>query len=363
MHKHMILFLMPHIFFISLAHPSYAAPTECELSRPVVFAGLDWDSARFHNAVAGYLVEKGYHCAVDEIPGSTIPLLTAMVRGNLDIMMEVWKANIKKPWQSAVRKGKVAELGVNVPDPIQGWFVPRYLVSGDKARGITAKAPDLKHVKDLKRYAQLFQDPENPSKGRFYNCILGWFCEITNTKRFKAYGLEAYYTNMKAGTAAALDAAIASHYKRGQPFVSYYWGPTWIMGTYDLVKLEEMPFNQKSWDTFLDGDLSKVTALPPAKIYIGATTRFMRQAPRLSTLFQKYQVPSRFVSQALAFLKENRRAKHKDAAILFLKHHSKLWHQWLPADEAKRVQSALDLETRSNRYTFFDPDQRSISAH
>jgi glycine betaine/proline transport system substrate-binding protein len=29
----------------------------CELDRPVVFAGLDYDSAKFHAAVAGHIIE------------------------------------------------------------------------------------------------------------------------------------------------------------------------------------------------------------------------------------------------------------------------------------------------------------------
>ena len=37
----------------------------CDLDRPVVFGGLDYDSASFHTAVARFILEKGYGCRTD----------------------------------------------------------------------------------------------------------------------------------------------------------------------------------------------------------------------------------------------------------------------------------------------------------
>ncbi|MEH0888833.1 glycine betaine ABC transporter substrate-binding protein, partial [Enterobacter sp. UNJFSC 003] len=79
--------------------------------------------------------------------------------------------------------------GTTFPDASEGWFVPRYLVSGPDA-----KAPELKSVQDLKRYKDLFADPDEPGKGRFYNCVAGWVCEGINTKKLAAYGLAQDFT-------------------------------------------------------------------------------------------------------------------------------------------------------------------------
>ena len=46
-------------------------------------------------------------------------------------------------------------------------------------------------MRDVVRYKYLFRDPEEPAKGRFYKCILGWNCEVVNTNKLKAYGLDA----------------------------------------------------------------------------------------------------------------------------------------------------------------------------
>ena len=56
------------------AGSSHAAA--CELKRPVMFGGLDWDSNAFHTAVARIILERGYGCKTDVLPGSALPLLT-----------------------------------------------------------------------------------------------------------------------------------------------------------------------------------------------------------------------------------------------------------------------------------------------
>jgi hypothetical protein len=92
-------------------------------------------------------------------------------------------------------------LGPNFPAALEGWFVPRYLVEGPDA-----PAPDLRTPADLARYAELFADPEDPDKGRFYNCVAGWVCEEINTKKLEVYGLTDLYTNFRPGSGGAMAA-------------------------------------------------------------------------------------------------------------------------------------------------------------
>ena len=63
------------------------------------------------------------------------------------------------------------------------------LVIAAAKRGIKALAPDLKTVKDLARYAHLFKDPEDPSKGRLYGAIPGWSIDKILYLKYEAYGL------------------------------------------------------------------------------------------------------------------------------------------------------------------------------
>ena len=127
----------------------------CELDRPLKMAGLDYDSAAFHTAVASAIAERGFGCKVERVPGVIAPLVNGLARGDVDIVMEIWMANPVDAWVKAAEAGKVEPLGTTFPDASEGWFVPRYLVSG-----ADAKAPELKTVQDLKRCKALFTDPE-----------------------------------------------------------------------------------------------------------------------------------------------------------------------------------------------------------
>ncbi len=318
------------------------AAQACEISRPVVFAGLDWQSNAFHNEVARFIIEHGYGCATDEIPVSTLPALAGMRRGDIDVTMEVWIDNITEPWTEGVGAGELVALGTNFPDAVQGWYVPRYLVEGDAERGIEAQAPDLHSVFDLPQYVQLFRDPEEPRSGRFYNCILGWSCEVVNTKKLHAYGLEDLYTNFRPGTGAALAAAISSNYRRGRPFLAYYWGPTWVLGRYDLLMLDEPPWDEEIWAEMAAEDWpDQATAYPVTEVVIGANADFAAQVPELITFLAAYETTNALISEALAYIDAHDGADASDAALNFLNTRRDLWSIWMPGEVAARVDAAL----------------------
>lgn len=316
------------------AAPGHAA--ECPMDRPIVFAGLDWDSNAVHTEIARTIFEEGYGCQTDMIPGSTIPLLTGLGKGDIDVMMEVWKANIIDAWSELENDGKVVDVGVNFPDAVQGWYVPRYMVEGPDA-----PAPDLESTEDLAEYKDLFADPEEPGKGRFVNCILGWACEVINTKKLAVYDLDDDFTNFRPGTAAALDANIASNYQRQKPFVTYYWEPTWVMGTYDMVLLEEPEYDEATWEQLeASDDPEAATAYPETEVKIGVTTEFAENAPELVAFLEKYETTSAMTSEVLAYMQENE-ADAEEAAEHFLKTREDVWSTWVPEDVAKAVKDSL----------------------
>lgn len=321
-----------------LYSPSVAGPRSCEIDRPVRIAGLDWDSNRFHVAVASHILKHGYGCASDVLPGSTIPLLTGLARGDLDLMLEVWKGQLTQAWEKAEKSGKVKLLGINYPDAVQGWFVPRYLVEGDKAR-----AKGLVHVDDLSRHKAVFRDPEEPAKGRFYNCKLGWDCEVVNTKKLSVYGLTSDYTNFRPGSDAALTAAVASAFKRRKPILFYYWRPSWLLAKYDSVRLDEAPYDTDVWAKLIsEKKPDKATAFPVVAVYTGANTDFAAKAPAIAEFVSKYRTSSALVSQSLLHMQENKRAGPEGAAVRFLRDHFDIWSRWVPDDVASAIKASLD---------------------
>ena len=308
----------------------------CDVDRPVVFAGMDWQSNAFHTAVAQKVLEAGYNCKTDVLPGTTIPLLQGVAQGDIDVVMEVWKDNVTEVWNRGLRRRQVVELGTNFPDAVQGWYVPRYLVEGSDA-----VAPGLKAVSDLPAYKALFVDPEEPQKGRFYNCIAGWNCEVINSAKLKAYGLDDYFTNFRPGTGAALAAAIASAFIREKPIVTYYWGPTWVLGKYDMVMLDEPPYETEVFTALATSDDPvRATAYPVVEVVIGANRRFAEQAPTIIAFLKRYETDAALVSDALAYMEETA-GTAEDAANHFLNTRFDLWSSWVDEPTASRIRESL----------------------
>ncbi len=319
---------------------SSTAPTKCEVDRPIVFGDLDWNSAQFHNAVARYIMEKGYKCETDAIPGSSTPLLNGMMRDDVDVLMEIWTNNTVEAWEKGLKAGKFADGGSNFNDAVQGWYVPKYVVEGDNA-----PAKGLKSVKDLPKFKEVFKDPEDPSKGRFLNCISGWSCEVVNGKKLKAYGLEDSFTNFRPGTGAALDTAVISALKKKKPILFYYWGPSQIMGKYeqDLVMIEEPAYDKAIWDKMqAEENPKEATAYSVTNVIVGLNKGFKDSAPQLAEFLDKYETTSSEISKALAYMQDND-VEAKEAAIHYLKTTDN-WHNWTSEAVVKAVEEALKAE-------------------
>ena len=299
---------------------------------PVVFADIGWDSILFHNAVAMFVAENAYGLDTKEVSGSTPITYTALLSGDIDVFMEMWTDNLEY-YKDDLEQGKLKELGLNFGDNIQGLYVPRYVIEGDSERGIEPMAPDLKTVEDLKKYPEVFADPDEPSKGRIYGAMSGWEIDLIMRKKYEYYGLNENFNYFDPGTDSALAAVIASSYERGEAIVGYYWEPTWLLGKYDMVLLEDAPYDE---NLYADG----MTACPSVNVMVCASNGFYEREPDFCKFLSKYHTSSALTSEALAYMQDTG-SSLSDTAIWFLKQNDALIDQWLEADKAKLVRDAL----------------------
>jgi len=312
----------------------------------VVFGELDWESAQVATWLARIVLEAGFGCRTEAIPGTVVPIYQGAIRGDVDVVMEVWTDNVPPLWSEAVANGTVEQVGLAFDDADQGWYVPHYLVEGDEARGIAPAAPDLRSVFDLAEHAALFRDPERPDRGRFYNCVIGWQCELINSVKLHAYGLADDFTDFKSGTGVALAASLEGAYLRGEAWVGYYWGPTWVLGQLDLLKLAEPPFEQGCWDEFTalvetPERATEACAYPTSTAVLALGSRFKNDAPAaLRAFFESYRGSSALLSEALAFM-HAKDATPREAASELLRSHPELLVAWVGNDAAAEVQAAL----------------------
>lgn len=318
------------ICFLLLPFSSYAIAA----SKKLVFADVGWDSVQVHNRIAGFILEHGYGYEVEYMPGETIPLFAGLARGDIDINMEVWIANQKEAYDKAINAGKVVDLGSNFPDSWQGWLVPTYMIKGDPKRGIKPMAPDLRSISDLPKYWKLFKDPEDPSKGRFFNSLPGWECTKINTKKLKFYGLDKYYNDFITGSDAALNGSMAAAFKKGKPWLGYYWAPTWPLGKYDMTPIEEPPYDKKVWDENYGCEY------PSVRVNIVVNTSLSKKAPEVVKFLKKYETTQAIANKFLAYMRV-KEAKKEDAALWFLKNYEDLWSGWVPTGVGKKVKAAM----------------------
>jgi len=287
-------------------------------SKPVKFAGVNWESGMLLTELMGFVLQHGYDCKVDSIPGNSITLEQALGNNDIQVFAEEWIGR-SEAWNKAAAAGKVVGVGAPIEGATEGWYVPRYLVEGEGA-----KAPNLKSIADLDQYAELFRDPEEPGKGRFYNCPAGWTCELENTQMLQSYGLSDKYTNFRPGTGPALDAAIVSATKRKQPILTYYWSPTPLLGRVDMVQLKPR-----------DGEEKRI------QVQAGLSKPFHDGAPELVAVLSRVNVPIELLNRTLA---EQAEAKQDapTAAKALLKAHPELWQAWVTDAAARsKIQAAL----------------------
>jgi glycine betaine/proline transport system substrate-binding protein len=334
-------------FMLPLAARAQAA--SCNDGQPVRLADLNWESASFTTHVVRKLLAAGYGCATEIVPGASAAIESALAQDDLQVVAEIWSGR-SSIIEEAIHQGKIAIVGDTLAGGAeQGWYVPDYVVHGAPERGIEASAPDLRGWRDLARYRSLFTDPEDPRKGRFLNCPSGWVCEKTNSRLLQLHGLDDAYTNFRAGTGAALDAAVSSAYDRGRPILFYYWQPAGLMAKYKFYKIEQDPFDQKCWDAIVSGKGQPCSSdFLRARLSVAVSVPFANRNPGIMAFFEKLQFEPPLLNRMILEMTETRKSG-ADMADQFLREYPDVWRAWLPADVSARVSASLGTDAPKAR--------------
>lgn len=283
----------------------------------IVFGDVSWDSVQVHNRIMAFIIENGLTgYKADFVPGDTLPILNGLKQGDIDVDMESWHSNFPEVYRKGVESGDIVDLGQNMPDAPQGWYVPRYLVEGPGAM-----APDLKSVADLARYPHLFPDPEDPSKGHIYGGVAGWVQMELSEEIFEENNLGDTFNLTVAGSSAPIAATMISAYKKNDPWVGYYWEPTAILGRLDMVRL-------------------KGSEYPAALVNVLVHKSMLEKAPDVVEILKAYSTTVAENNEFLKIMDDNGWST-QETAIWFLKNKEATWTSWVSADVAAKVKSAL----------------------
>ncbi|MGC9403266.1 MULTISPECIES: ABC transporter substrate-binding protein [Vibrio] len=304
----------------------------------VTIADMNWSSASLIANIDKFILEHGYDCDAELIPGDTMPTGTSMIeKGQPDIAPEFWSNAMKEALDKGVAEKRLRYAGKSlVNGGEEGFWVPQYLVD---------KHPEMATIEGVIKHAKMFEHPESKDVSAFYSCPAGWNCQISAGNLFKALKLEdAGFEIVDPGSSAGLSGAIAKAYAREEAWFGYYWAPTAVLGKYNMVKvdfgsgvdLEEFV----GCTTKEECESPKPTMYPPSPVHTMTTEAFASKAPEAYAYLGNRGFTNEKMNELLAWMEDNQ-ADGEEGMYHFLSESPEIWHPWVSAEIAKKVENAL----------------------
>jgi len=332
--KRVVLVLAVLLLVVSMV-VGCAGPKEKET---IKLADTQFESLWINNAVFEYIVENGYGYPVETIEMTSPIAELTLSSGEIDIWIEMWEQNWKDKYDEYIAEGKIENLGMIYEGGPQFFMVPQWV----------ADEYNIKTVFDMKDHWELFPDPEDPDKGAFINCIIGWECGAVNEVKMEAYGLTEYYNVISPGSVGAMDAALLGPQMKKKPVFGYYWSPTALMGAFDWYILEEPEYNEAVWDkiTAARNDeslrpLSEACAYETLPLNTGINPQLRDKAPEVVEMLEKMMMGLDPINQTAAWALENEVQEWSLAAVYYLQTFEDRWKTWVTDDAYKKIKEAL----------------------
>lgn len=308
--------------------------------KPVIkLYGGQYESLWINNGIAELIIEKGYGYPVEIVEMTSQMLEQSLQKGEIDLDMEAWIQTKIDWYNKQVEKGNIVNLGMTYEAGPQFWIIPKWV----------AEEYSIKTVFDMKDHWELFKDPQDPSKGVFYNGIIGWRCTHQNEVKLEAYGLTRYYNIIMPQSKAALEAALERPQMNRRPVFGYYWAPNALMGAYDWHILEEPPYSEECWEKIMaagtDESLRPIDqacayeTIPIDKI---AHKGLLKKAPDVVEMLRKMVVGLEPLNETLAWARENEVQDWEQAVIYYLQNYEDRWKAWVTPEAYKRIKKALE---------------------
>lgn len=323
-----------YVFFFLLSFKSIASNCEFQM------ADMNWPSATLMANVDKFILEEGYGCRVELIPGATTATFVTMnEKGRPQVAPELWTNSVAEPLQKAVEEGRlfsasdgpITELG-------EGWWVTPDTIK---------RNPQFKTVLDILERPDLFPAKEDPSKGAFIGCPAGWGCQLSNQSLFIAFEMEKKgWMLVDPGSKAGLDASMTKAAQRGDNWLGYYWSPTSLIGKYNMKLMDfGVPFaGSENWDSCISkGPEVCINPKPSAwtkSIVKTIVTPDVKEMHKVMKYFSKRIFPGEVMNSMLVYMEDNQ-AQGIDGAITFLEKFYDIWVNWVPKEVAQNVKEAL----------------------
>ena len=297
------------------------------------------DSHFLNNALAEFIIESGYGFPVETVVETTPVLMEALPKGEVDLNLEGWQQNIPNWYQEHITKGNIVNLGMTFEGGPQFFIIPKWV----------AEEYGIETVEDMQEHWRLFQDPQDPSKGVFYNCLIGQECAEINEVKLEAYGLSKYYNPVTPGSQEALEAVLARSQKEQQPVFGFYWEPNSLMRSYEWHILEEPSYTPECWEKVTAAGsgqgarpIDQACAYETIPIDKLAHKGLLGRAPDVVEMLRKMNVGLDPLNDTLAWTEENSVQDWKQAAIYYLQTYEARWRSWVTPDAYEKIKDDLE---------------------
>ena len=303
-------------------------------------ADMNWPSATLMANVDKFILEEGYGCIVELVPGATTAtFITMNEKGKPQVAPELWTNAISGLLYKALEegrlfsaiKGPISELG-------EGWWVTPQTLE---------KYPEFKTVLDILERPDLFPAKEDKSKGAFIGCPAGWGCQLANQSLFIAFEMKKKgWILVDPGSQAGLDGSMSKAAERGDNWFGYYWAPTSLVGKYNMQLMDfGVPFaGSENWDDCVaKGPEECMEPKPSAwtkSIVQTIVTAEIKEMTEVMSYFGKRIFPGSIMNNMLVYM-ENNQAHGEDGAIEFLEKYPEIWVNWVTLEAAEKVKKAL----------------------
>ena len=323
-----------YIFFFLLSFKAIASNCEFQM------ADMNWPSATLMANVDKFILEEGYDCKIELVPGATTAtFITMNEKGKPHVAPELWTNAIAGLLHKALEegrlfsaiKGPITELG-------EGWWITPHTLKN---------YPEFKTVLDILERPDLFPAKEDKSKGAFIGCPAGWGCQLANQSLFIAFEMEKKgWVLVDPGSQAGLDGSMSKAAERGDNWFGYYWSPTSLIGKYNMKLMDfGVPFaGSKNWDDCIaKGPEECIEPKPSAwteSIVQTVVTSEVKEMTEVMNYFGKRIFPGSIMNSMLVYMEENQ-SQGADGAIEFLEKYPEIWINWITLEAAKKIKKAL----------------------
>ena len=323
------------VFAVGLATTASADCGEVQI------AEWNWASGELMANVDAFILENGYGCDVELVPGATTTTFASMnEKGQPDVAGELWINAVRDPLFAAMDEGRLHSAN---DGPITGlgegwWITPAF----------KAAHPELDTVVKILERPDLFPYAEDPSKGAFIGCPAGWGCQLANANLYRAFDMEAKgWVLVDPGSAAGLDGSMSKAVERGEPWFGYYWSPTAMIGKYDM---QLVPFGvefagSENWDGCIvkpeqECADPKPSSWTQSEVHTVITDDFKANGGDAVNYFEKRIFPGNVMNSMLVYMQDEQ-ASGADAAIEFLIQHEDLWTGWVSEEAAAKIKAEI----------------------